>query len=190
RVGGERGGGVEPLMEGAGLPAAARHRCLRRRTFRGQGGANHHRSFLMSDESRIQTVLLTVEYSTRSSYYLDWTDAFARSPHFAVTCFNLFSRHQRQAARRAIEQAELVVALHACSADTLDFIRPLVMALEARRGRLLMFVANEYNLPWAPLAEKRAFVQKVNAEWVGTQLLLDTGQWLYEGTSARVLALP
>ncbi|TMJ45377.1 MAG: hypothetical protein E6G90_15925, partial [Alphaproteobacteria bacterium] len=133
---------------------------------------------------------MTVQYSTRSSYYLDWADAFARSPHFAVTCYNLFSRPQRRAAQRAVEQAELVVALHACSADTLDFIRPLVTALEARRGRLLMFIANEYNLPWAPLAEKRAFVQKVNAEWVGTQLPLDTGEWLYEGTSARVLALP
>ncbi len=144
----------------------------------------------MPDESRIQTVLLTVQYSTRSSYYLDWADAFARSPHFAVTCFNLFSRNQRQAARRAVERAELVIALHACSADTLDYIKPLVTALEARRGRFLMFVANEYNLPWAPIAEKRAFLQKVNAEWVGTQLPLDTGRWLYEGSGACVLSLP
>jgi hypothetical protein len=144
----------------------------------------------MPGDCRIQTVLLTVEYSTRSSYYLDWVDAFASSPYFTVSCYNLFNRHQRSAAHRVVEEAELVVALHACSADTLDFIKLLATALESRRGRFLMFIGNEYNLPWAPLAEKRAFVQKVNAEWVGTQLPLDTGQWLYEGTGARVLALP
>ena len=118
----------------------------------------------MPGESRIQVVLLTVEYSTRSSYYLDWVDAFASSLHFTVSCYNLLNRHQRSAARRAVEAAELVVALHACSADTLDFIKPLATALQSRRGRFLMFVANEYNLPWAPLSEKRAFVREVNAE--------------------------
>jgi hypothetical protein len=144
----------------------------------------------MSGESRIQTVLLTVEYSTRSSYYLDWADAFARSPHFTVSCYNLFNRHQRSAARRAVERAELVVALHACTADTLDFIRPLLTALQARQGRLLMLFTNEYNVPWAPLAEKREFVRQVNADWVGTQLPQDTGEWLYEGTGTRVVELP
>jgi hypothetical protein len=144
----------------------------------------------MSDESRIQTVLLTVQYSTRSSYLLDWQDAFRSSPLFAVTCFNLFSRNQRRAARRAVERAELVVALHACSADTLDFISPLARALEARRGRFLILATNEYNLPWARIAEKLAFLQLVNADWVGTQLPLETGCWLYEGTGARVLSVP
>jgi hypothetical protein len=144
----------------------------------------------MISESQIQTALLTVQYSTRSSYLLDWQDAFRSSPLFAVTCFNLFSRNQRRAARRAIERAELVIALHACSADTLDFITPLVGALEARRGRLLILATNEYNLPWARIAEKLAFLRMVKADWVGTQLPLEAGCWLYEGTGARVLSVP
>ncbi|MBV8890353.1 MAG: glycosyltransferase family 1 protein [Alphaproteobacteria bacterium] len=141
-------------------------------------------------ESRIGTVVLTVQYSTRASYYLDWADAFLTSPLFEATAFNLFRRDQQRAAMQAVEKAELVVALHACSADTLRYITPLEGALAARRGRLLVLVGNEYNLPWMPVAERRAFLQRVDADWVGTQLPIECGRWLYEGTGARVVALP
>ena len=104
----------------------------------------------MLRESRIRTVVLTVRYGVRASYYDDWLDAFESSPHFAITAFNLFRRGERRAAMRAVHDAELVVALHSCSADTLRFINPLRQALKARRGRLLMLVGNEYNLPWMP----------------------------------------
>ena len=78
----------------------------------------------MPADSRIQTVVLTVSYGVRASYYEDWLDAFEASPLFAVTGFNLFRRAERRAAMRAIGDAELVVALHPCSADTLRFITP------------------------------------------------------------------
>ena len=144
----------------------------------------------MLAESRIRTVVLTVQYSTRSSYYLDWAEAFAHSPLFIATTFNLFGRDTRRAARRAIEDAELVVALHSCSADTLDFIRPLTAALKFRRGRFLMLVGNEYNVPWARIGEKRDFLRDTAADYVGTQLLLEAGQWLYADSGAKVLSLP
>jgi len=144
----------------------------------------------MPRDSRIRTVLLTVRYAVRSSYYEDWLDAFTASPLFTVTSFNLFRRGERSAAKRAVGDAELIVALHACSADTLEFIRPLREALKARRGRFLMLVGNEYNLPWARLADKRRFIAETGADWVGTQLPLEAGEWLYDGTGARVLALP
>lgn len=144
----------------------------------------------MPRESRIQTVVLTVGYAIRSSYYEDWLDAFTASPLFSVTSFNLFRRDERRAARRAVANAELVVALHACSADTLQFIEPLREALTARRGRFLMLVGNEYNLPWSRLADKRRFLVESGADWVGTQLPLEAGEWLYEGTGARAVAVP
>ncbi len=144
----------------------------------------------MPGDNRIRTVVLTVRYGVRASYYEDWLDAFAESPLFAVTAFNLFSRAERRAARRAVPGAELVVALHPCSADTLKFIDPLREALKARRGRFLMLVGNEYNLPWVRLGEKRGFLREVGADWVGTQLPLEAGRWLYDDTGATVLALP
>ena len=144
----------------------------------------------MPRESRIRTVVLTVRYGVRASYYEDWLDAFESSPLFAVTGFNLFRRAERRAAMRALGDAELVVALHPCSADTLRFIAPLKGALKARRGRFLMFVGNEYNLPWMRLADKRGFLRDTGADWVGTQLPLEAGRWLYDDTGATVLALP
>jgi hypothetical protein len=144
----------------------------------------------MPDDSRIQTVVLTVQYSTRSSYYVDWLDAFQSSSQFRVTAFNLFRREPRRAAATAISKAELVVALHACSADTLDYIKPLAGALKSRRGRFLMLVGNEYNLPWAGLAQKRDFLREVGADFIGTQLPLEAGHWLYSDIGATVLALP
>ncbi len=144
----------------------------------------------MPGDNRIRTVVLTVRYGVRASYYEDWLDAFAVSPLFDATAFNLFSRAERGAARRAVGDAELVVALHACSADTLRFIAKLREALKARRGRFLMLVGNEYNLPWMRLGEKRKFLQEVGADWVGTQLPLEAGHWLYDDTGAAVLALP
>ena len=64
-------------------------------------------------ESRIRTVVLTVRYGVRASYYEDWLDAFAASPLFSTTSYNLFNRGERRAAKRAVGEAELVVALHA-----------------------------------------------------------------------------
>jgi spore maturation protein CgeB len=144
----------------------------------------------MTADSRIRTIVLTVQYDTRSSYYLDWLDALESSPLFAVTTFNLFRHDQRRAAIRALAQCELIIALHACSADTLQYIKPLTGALKTRRGRFLMLVGNEYNLPWVRLAEKRAFLRDVGADYIGTQLPIETGQWLYADTGAMVLALP
>ncbi|HEX3861623.1 MAG TPA: glycosyltransferase [Stellaceae bacterium] len=144
----------------------------------------------MPADNRIRAVILTVRYGVRASYYEDWLDAFEASPHFAVTAFNLFSRDERRTARRAVADAELVIALHACSADTLSFIEPLRGALQARRGRFLMFIGNEYNLPWIRLADKRGFLRDVAADWVATQLPLEAGEWLYDDTGATVLALP
>jgi hypothetical protein len=144
----------------------------------------------MPTESRIHTVILNVRYGTRASYYEDWREAFERWPFFAVTSFNLFRRGERRAAMRAVEAAELVVALHAASADTLACLAPLEAALQARRGRFLMFVGNEYNLPWMPLGDKLAFLRRVGADFVGTQLPLEAGLWLYAETGAEVVALP
>ena len=144
----------------------------------------------MPAETRIRTVVLTVRYDTRSSYYLDWVEAFERSPLFSITTLNLFRRDHRRAAIGAVEASELVVALHSCSADTLDYIKPLRGALKARRGRFLMLVGNEYNLPWVRLGEKRDFLREVGADYVGTQLPIEAGRWLYADTGARVLALP
>lgn len=144
----------------------------------------------MLRETRIRTTVLTVRYGVRASYYEDWLDAFTSSPHFETTAFNLFRFGERCAAMRAVRDAELVVALHPCSADTLRYIDPLRQALKDRRGRLLVLVGNEYNLPWIRLSDKRDFLRDVGADWVGTQLPLEAGEWLYGDIATTVLPVP
>ena len=82
----------------------------------------------------------------------------------------------------------MVTGVQTCALPILEaFSRE---ALKARRGRFLMLVGNEYNLPWARLADKRGFLRETGADWVGTQLPLEAGRWLYDDTGAAVLALP
>lgn len=144
----------------------------------------------MLRETRIRAVVLTVQYGVRASYYDDWLDAFKSSPDFAVSAFNLFRRGERRSAICAVHDNDLVVALHSCSADTLRFINPLRQALKNRRGRLLVLVGNEYNLPWIRLSDKREFLRDVGADWVGTQLPLEAGEWLYGDIGGIVLPVP
>jgi hypothetical protein len=138
----------------------------------------------------IKTLVLTVEYPSRASYYDDWRDAFSASPHFDVTVTNVFHAGERSRVRRGIGDYDLIVALHACTADSLLYVEPLVGALQSRRGKLLSFVGNELNLPWAPLAAKISWLTAVGADLVATQLLDEAGRWLYEATGAKVISVP
>lgn len=138
----------------------------------------------------MRTLLLTLEYPSRASYYDDWRDAFARAQQFDVTVRNIFDRSASAEVRRTIDQYELIVVLHACTADSLLYVEPLASALQARRGKLLSFVGNELNLPWAPLGAKIAWLKRVRPDIIATQLLAEAGEWLYAEVGARVISLP
>ncbi len=138
----------------------------------------------------MRTLLLTLEYPSRASYYDDWRDAFVRSRHFDVTVCNIFDRAASAEMRSTIGEYELIVVLHACTADSLLYVEPLAPALQARRGRLLCFIGNELNLPWAPLGAKIAWLQRVRPDIIATQLLAEAGEWLYAEVGARVISLP
>lgn len=138
----------------------------------------------------IKTLLLTVIYPSRASYYDDWRESFEASPHFAVDTANVFRKTARGQVQRTIREYDLVLLLHACNADSLLYVDPLKTALQSRRGRLLAFVGNEVNLPAAPIGEKIAFLKAIGADFIATQLPLEAGKWLYKGCGARVLAVP
>lgn len=138
----------------------------------------------------MKTLLLTVEYPSRASYYDDWKDALLGSRHFDVTVANLFTRDGRRQVQRTAGDYELIIALHACTADSLLYVEPVASALQARHGRLICFIGNELNLPWAPLGDKIAWLKRVAPDIVATQLLAEAGEWLYAPLKTRVLALP
>jgi hypothetical protein len=138
----------------------------------------------------LKTLLLTLDYPSRASYYDDWRDAFAAAPEFDVTVGNIFERSARAEIERTIGAYELIVALHACTADSLLYADPLVGPLQNRKGRLVVFIGNELNLPFAPLGAKIAWLKRVRPDIIATQLLEEAGAWLYAEVGARVISLP
>jgi hypothetical protein len=140
---------------------------------------------------RLRTLVLYAQYTTRLSYYDDWLDAFRADPALAVVAINIAARGSRAAVARQIAEFDLVVLLHSTNADTLTYIDPFRDALSARRGKLVAFVGNELNTPGSPLAARIAHLRAIGADYIATQLLPETGAWLYaEVESAQVISVP
>jgi hypothetical protein len=138
----------------------------------------------------VQVAILTVEYPSRASYYQDWRDAILSHKGLSGEVVNLFHAEGRRRAAQVAGSADLLVALHSCTADTMEYVSELAPALAARRGRFVSFIGNELNLPWAPMAAKIAWLKDAAPDLVATQLLAEAGEYLYAGTGARVIALP
>lgn len=138
----------------------------------------------------MKALVLNVDYPSRASYYEDWRDAFERAPRFDTTVVNIVHRRGRRLVKHTVRDYELIVVLHSCMADSLDYVEPLTGALQGRRGRLVSFVGNEINLPWAPLGEKIEWLRAVQPDVIATQLLPEAGEWLYAGLGADVVSLP
>ena len=138
----------------------------------------------------IYVAILHVKYSVNASYYEDWLDAFSRHRRLRVKPVNLFKSAERARLPDILSCVDLVVILHSGTADTLDYVRKAAPALQQRRCPLVVFMGNEFNMPWLPFEDRRAWLKEVGAEFVATQLLEETGDWLYAGSGARVVAVP
>jgi len=82
---------------------------------------------------------------------------------------------------------DLIVLLHSTNADS---IIPLVLLenyFKNRKGKLLMFVGNEYCL----MPEKIRFINEVEVDYVASQLPEDAARWLYSDCSnSKLLLVP
>lgn len=143
-----------------------------------------------SSNSAIETLVLTLAYPHRASYYDDWRDAFTMSPAFRCKVLNILDLKPADL-RRAMANVEAIVMLHACNSDTLDYLRPLAPILgERNRARLLTFVGNEYNSPYVSTLERVALFRQARCDIVATQLLQEAGDFLYADTGARIISVP
>jgi hypothetical protein len=138
----------------------------------------------------IRLAILYVGYSVKASYYDDWLDAFSTHPGVEAQALNLFDPVDRRRLPQILTGCDLAVILHSGTADTLDYVRKATPALSGRKCPLVVFMGNEFNMPWLPFADRRAWLREVGADFVATQLLEQTGIWLYEGSGARVIGVP
>jgi hypothetical protein len=144
----------------------------------------------MPPPDRLRTLILTLEYPNRASYYSDWRDAFLNSAHFMCRVVNLFHLGPKKLAR-VIEEFDVVVLLHSCNSDTLDYFEPLSAVLaNRRRAKLLSFVGNEFNSPYVSTPKRVALLRESRCDIIATQLLQEAGDFLYGGIDARVVSVP
>lgn len=120
------------------------------------------------------------------SYAVDWRDALVASERLAVDTCNILNLIEYARFRRRIPDYDLIVALHSATGDSMSLLRRTAHWLERRTGKLVVFVGNEYNL----LESKLAFLRETGAEFVASQLPLESAQWLYAECGASVLPMP
>ena len=144
----------------------------------------------MSSQSSIRTAVLHSAYGNRASYYDDWLDAFILADSFDVTSFNLAQRKERKAFIKVVKSFDVIIALHSTNADSLTYAFDIKLALQIRKGILLFLVGNELNLPGLPIKLKIDYLNDVRPEFIGTQLLQESGEYLYSSTGAKIVALP
>ena len=86
-----------------------------------------------------------------------------------------------------IANYDLIVLLHSTNADSVLPLSLLESYFKNRKGKLLVFVGNEYCL----MPEKINFIKNVEADFVASQLPKDAAMWLYgDCTKSKVLLVP
>ncbi|WP_419797117.1 MAG: glycosyltransferase family protein [Terasakiella sp.] len=140
--------------------------------------------------SDLNTAIVYSAYGSRASYYDDWLDAFSNAPYFKTRSFNIAVNEPKKDFIQTIAEYDLIVLLHSVNADNLIYAREILPALQKRKGKLLSFVGNEISLPGAPMVPKIQYLKDAGADFIATQLLLETGEYLYSDTGAKVLAVP
>ncbi|MEM8743252.1 MAG: glycosyltransferase [Pseudomonadota bacterium] len=145
---------------------------------------------MASSESRLRALVLTLVYPHRAAYYDDWADCLTSSQHFSAEICNILGL-EPAALKGKLDDCDVVVMLHSCVGDTTQDIRRLADTLHDRgKARLVAFVGNEFNSPYAPMAEKRDLLRSCRPDIIATQLLKEAGEFLYEDITPKVIALP
>jgi len=86
-----------------------------------------------------------------------------------------------------IANYDLIVLLHSTNADSVLPLSLLESYFKTRKGKLLVFVGNEYCL----MPEKINFIKNTNADFVASQLPKDAAMWLYgDCTKSKLFLVP
>lgn len=138
---------------------------------------------------RLAEWLFRREYDSLS-YVVDWREALERSPLAECTIVNVHNRPQLTAALKRIDRYDLVVVLHSATGDTMDVLTRTAHRLANRRGRLAVFIGNEYCL----MDLKQDFLRESRADYVLSQLPQEGAEWLYEeaarSAGTKALSVP
>lgn len=138
----------------------------------------------------MKTLVLYANYSNTSSYYDDWKDAFENDKELDVKSLDI-CKISKDNLKKYIGQYELIILLHSANADNLKYLQNIADCLLDRKGKLVSFVGNEVNIAGISMVEKIGLLKKINPDIICTQLLEDTGKWLYSSCfNSKVISIP
>ena len=123
----------------------------------------------------------------RLSYAMDWRDAFMADAGIEVELCNIVNLVEYARCRSKLRDYPLIIVLHSATGDSMGMLRRTASWFQGRRGKLVVFVGNEYNL----LDDKIGFIRDTGAEYVASQLPLQSAEWLYaECAGTTVVPMP
>lgn len=138
----------------------------------------------------MKTLIIYANYSSTASYYDDWYDAFFNDSFFDIDSFDICSESKEKLLKEIVKY-DLIVLLHSTNADNLSYLEKFLNILERRKGILLSFVGNEVNVPNTSMQQRISILKKLEPDFILTQLLEETGQWLYSDcTNSKVVSIP
>jgi hypothetical protein len=121
------------------------------------------------------------------SYVLDWREALCETAQLNVEVCNISNLVEYFRCLRAIGHYSLIIILHSATGDNMSILLKTAEWFKKRRGKLIIFIGNEYNL----MADKIKFIRSVEAEYVCSQLPFETACWLYaDCPRSKILAIP
>lgn len=121
------------------------------------------------------------------SYVLDWRESFCEAAQLDVDVCNISNLLEYFHRLRAPSQYSLIIILHSATGDSMSILLKTAEWFKSRRGKLVVFIGNEYNL----IPDKIRFIRSVEADYVCSQLPLESASWLYaECTKSKILTIP
>lgn len=121
------------------------------------------------------------------SYVVDWKDAFVSSPRLDVEFCNINNLVHLGKCMLKVRSYDLIVVSHAAAGDDMTILSRIAGMLARRACPMLVFIGNEYDL----LDEKIAFIKRVKAERICSQLPISAARYLYEGIDGgSILSMP
>jgi hypothetical protein len=121
------------------------------------------------------------------SYVLDWRETLCEAAQLNVEVCNMSNLVAYFRCLRAIGHYSLIIILHSATGDNMSILLKTAEWFKKRRGKLVVFIGNEYNL----MADKIKFIRSVEADYVCSQLPFEAACWLYaDCTRSKILAIP
>jgi len=120
------------------------------------------------------------------SYVNDWKEAFCESEKLQVEMCNIFDLLEQKKYFQKIKDYDFIVILHSAAGDTMQVLNENIEIFLKRKAKILMFIGNEYDL----MDEKIGFAKNAKVEYIGSQLPIETAQWIYSELDTEILAAP